>query len=210
MGWAHFARSIGESPSAPHFARSPLVSCRTLLPASACGTTLARLMLGRDERYPGSLLEETVLRLYLDLRECTRATGSSPGTGMAPSSGRRTHPTGTSSGRAPQPAETTKKSAGCESNFIEMYWGKTKFRYRTIARTSNIDEMAENVKACLNDVPSLTILRYANRVARFISAYAQGLTGGDLIWIKQRTEVILPPSMIAEIKASRPRFRSHV
>ncbi|KAJ7434667.1 hypothetical protein FB451DRAFT_1063208, partial [Mycena latifolia] len=48
--------------------------------------------------------------------------------------------------------------------------------------------------------------RYANRAARFISAYAQGLSGGDLIWIKKpyRSHRILPPSMIAEIKASIP------
>ncbi|KAJ7495737.1 hypothetical protein B0H11DRAFT_1716668, partial [Mycena galericulata] len=48
---------------------------------------------------------------------------------------------------------------------------------------------------------------YANRAARFMSAYAQGLTGGDLIWIKKpygryRSHRILPPAMIAEIKAS--------
>lgn len=48
----------------------------------------------------------------------------------------------------------------CELNFIEMYWGNAKFRYRTTARTSNIDEMEANIKACLNDVPRLTILRY--------------------------------------------------
>ncbi|KAJ7712776.1 hypothetical protein B0H16DRAFT_1811966 [Mycena metata] len=49
---------------------------------------------------------------------------------------------------------------------------------------------------------------YANRAARFISAYAQGLKGGDLIWINKtyNGHRILPPSMIAEIKASIPGY----
>ncbi|KAJ7724011.1 hypothetical protein B0H16DRAFT_1316153, partial [Mycena metata] len=50
--------------------------------------------------------------------------------------------------------------------------------------------------------------RYANRAARFILAYPQGLKGGDLIWINKRYNGhrILPPSMIAEIKASIPTY----
>ncbi|KAJ7151743.1 hypothetical protein C8R46DRAFT_1357944 [Mycena filopes] len=41
-------------------------------------------------------------------------------------------------------------------------------------------------------------------MARFISAYAQGLTGADLVWIKKkyRGHRMLPPAMVAEIKAS--------
>ncbi|KAJ7169336.1 hypothetical protein C8R43DRAFT_1103535 [Mycena crocata] len=94
-------------------------------------------------------------------------------------------------------------SRGHICDFYPKY--HSKFRYRTTAKTSNIDEMEQNVKACLDDVPKLQIIRYANRAARFISPYAQGLSGADrLIWIKKkyRSHRILPPSMVAEIKAS--------
>ncbi|KAJ6542253.1 hypothetical protein B0H10DRAFT_1970628 [Mycena sp. CBHHK59/15] len=45
----------------------------------------------RDEGYPDSLLEETVLRLYLNIRECTCSTGHPVGMVLS-------HPMGTSSG----------------------------------------------------------------------------------------------------------------
>jgi len=52
------------------------------------------------------------------------------------------------------------------------------------------------------------LCRYANRAARFISAYAGGLTGADLKWVNKpyRGHRILPPSMIAQIKDSIAQF----
>ncbi|KIJ36226.1 hypothetical protein M422DRAFT_91105, partial [Sphaerobolus stellatus SS14] len=70
----------------------------------------------------------------------------------------------------------------CELNFIEQYWGAAKWRYRSTQKTNNIDEMEQNMIACLDDIPQLQILRYANRSARFISAYSQGLSGAQAVW----------------------------
>jgi hypothetical protein len=46
-----------------------------------------------------------------------------------------------------------------ELNFIEQYWGASKFDYRTTQKTNNITEMQENVKSCLDRVPLIKIRR---------------------------------------------------
>ena len=48
----------------------------------------------------------------------------------------------------------------CELNFIEQYWGTAKFCYRSTPKTSDIDEMEQNVIACLEEIPQMQILRY--------------------------------------------------
>ena len=81
--------------------------------------------------------------------------------------------------------------------------------------------MEHNVIACLDDVPLLQIKwqvlnfygryivliyssfsSYANRSACFISAYSQGLLGGEAAWAsrKYHGHQTLPPSMVAKVK----------
>jgi hypothetical protein len=49
----------------------------------------------------------------------------------------------------------------CELNFIEQYWGNTKFRYRETPFTNNEEEMIHNMCECLDSVPVELIRRYA-------------------------------------------------
>lgn len=106
-----------------------------------------------------------------------------------------------------------------ELNFIEQYWGAAKLRYRSSPKTNDIEEMERNIKACLDDVPDIQIrrfasfscfscelfnwisvlIRYANRSARFISAYSQGLSGA---WAnrKYHGHRSLPPDILADLK----------
>ncbi|KIM88012.1 hypothetical protein PILCRDRAFT_62881 [Piloderma croceum F 1598] len=85
----------------------------------------------------------------------------------------------------------------CELNFIEQYWGAVKLRYRSSPKMADMDAMECNVIACLDDVPF-----YANRSARFISAYSQGLSGGEAAWAnrKYHGHRTLPSSMVAKVK----------
>ncbi|KIJ42812.1 hypothetical protein M422DRAFT_170684, partial [Sphaerobolus stellatus SS14] len=92
----------------------------------------------------------------------------------------------------------------CELNFIEQYWGAAKFLYQKTSRTSDIDEMERNVLQCLDKVPEIQILRYANRAARFLHAYSQGLTGTQAIWANRcyHGHRTLPPNMVKDAIAA--------
>ncbi|CAA7267960.1 unnamed protein product [Cyclocybe aegerita] len=90
----------------------------------------------------------------------------------------------------------------CELNFIEQYWGAAKLRYQNSPKTTDIKEMERNVLACLDDVPDVSIKQYANRAARFINAYFQGLTGPEAAWAnrKYHGHRTLPASVVAKLK----------
>ncbi|CAA7263722.1 unnamed protein product [Cyclocybe aegerita] len=90
----------------------------------------------------------------------------------------------------------------CELNFIEQYWGAAKLQYRNSPKTTDIKEMERNVLACLDDVPDVSIKRYANRAARFINGYFQGLTGPEAAWAnrKYHGHRTLPASVVAKLK----------
>ncbi|KAI0244995.1 hypothetical protein BJV78DRAFT_1142701 [Lactifluus subvellereus] len=92
----------------------------------------------------------------------------------------------------------------CKLNFIEQYWGAAKLRYRVAGCVATIHEMEKIVIACLDDIPLLQIRRYANWSARFISAYAEGLSGVQAVWAnrKYHGHRKLPPELIAEVKHS--------
>ena len=108
----------------------------------------------------------------------------------------------------------------CKLNFIEQYWGAAKLCYHNTLNTSNIIEMEMNMLACLGDIPLLqiqrwihsisstilavnsSILRYANRSARFISAYDLGLSGAEAAWVNKRYHGhrTLPPIMLTKVQ----------
>ncbi|KAJ6578569.1 hypothetical protein B0H19DRAFT_930936 [Mycena capillaripes] len=99
----------------------------------------------------------------------------------------------------------------CELNFIEKYWGAVKSRYRSTPATSNFQEMRANVVKCLDDVPLLQIQRYANRSARFIHAYTEGLSGAQVAWGNRRYHGhrTLPPEMLRKAREAIPTAREH-
>jgi hypothetical protein len=116
----------------------------------------------------------------------------------------------------------------CELNFIEQYWGAAKLRFRVAGRARTLNEMERKMLACLDDVPLDQIrrcvtsrthpqdscfisdinlrYRFANRSARFISAYRQGLSGAQAAWAnkKYHGHRTLPPDMVALVKQTVP------
>ena len=108
----------------------------------------------------------------------------------------------------------------CELNFIEQYGGAAKLRYCVAGRARTLDTMEKKMLECLDDIPLEQIRRYvsyspffffsglkclhrfADRSARFISAYHQGLSGAQAIWANQKYHGhrILPPEMVSFVK----------
>lgn len=108
----------------------------------------------------------------------------------------------------------------CELNFIEQYWGAAKWHYRAAPRAKTVRAMESTVKGSLDSVSidqirkyvpfSLLFLiflrslhhRFANRAARFVSAYRDGLSGSQAAWAnkKYHGHRTLPPASILEAK----------
>jgi len=101
-----------------------------------------------------------------------------------------------------------------------MYHGSSIFM--TIEHVATINGMEEKIIVCLDDVPllqiqwciffsflffsyhSLTLIRFANQSAQFISVYSKGHTTAQAICAnrKYHSHCTLPPEMIAYIKQS--------
>jgi len=96
----------------------------------------------------------------------------------------------------------------CELNFIEQYWGVSKLRFRVAGRARTLQEMERKMLECLDDIPLEQIRRFANRSARFISAYRQGLSGAQAAWAnkKYHGHHVLPPDMIKLVKEMVPNL----
>ncbi|KAI5822101.1 hypothetical protein K523DRAFT_257501 [Schizophyllum commune Tattone D] len=70
----------------------------------------------------------------------------------------------------------------CELNPIEMCWGYCKRIYRVLPFSKELDQLERNVRACLEEVPLVTIRRFFNRTMRFLDAYSKGLDGEAADW----------------------------
>ncbi|THU79940.1 hypothetical protein K435DRAFT_810298 [Dendrothele bispora CBS 962.96] len=94
----------------------------------------------------------------------------------------------------------------CDDKADQQYWGAAKYRYRMTAKTDNMEDMKQNIKNCLDDVPWLHILCYANRSARYIHAYREGLDGAQAAWANCRYHGhrTLPPKMLKKAFEALP------
>ncbi|KAF8233946.1 hypothetical protein L208DRAFT_1264613 [Tricholoma matsutake] len=92
----------------------------------------------------------------------------------------------------------------CELNFIEQYWGASKYCYRLMAQTTNIAEMEKNVLASLDDVPLLQIHWCVSFFSFYPHSYAQGLLGAQAVWAnkKYHGHHTLPPDFGVAVKES--------
>ncbi|KIO21763.1 hypothetical protein M407DRAFT_28688 [Tulasnella calospora MUT 4182] len=90
----------------------------------------------------------------------------------------------------------------CELNFIEMCWGRAKYAYQMYGVPRNEAQQEERVRQALDSVSHLSMVRFANRSAQFMSAYRQGLSGSQAAWAnkKYHSHRTLPPELVAEIK----------
>jgi len=87
-----------------------------------------------------------------------------------------------------------------ELNFIEQYWGAVKFHYHSSPKTSDFYPIYPHVLG-------LFCCRFANWSGRFMSAYAQGLSGTEAVWAnhKYHGHHTLPLDMVQKAKSSQKK-----
>ncbi|KIJ31485.1 hypothetical protein M422DRAFT_266863 [Sphaerobolus stellatus SS14] len=93
----------------------------------------------------------------------------------------------------------------CELNFIEQCWGASKYDYQRSLLTKNEAQMDTNIWQCLDNVNIVKIRRFANRSARFMDGYQQGLTGSQASWAnkKYHGHRVLPESIMNELENAK-------
>ncbi|KIJ42644.1 hypothetical protein M422DRAFT_170720 [Sphaerobolus stellatus SS14] len=86
----------------------------------------------------------------------------------------------------------------CELNPIEQCWGTAKYEYRKLPIPANEAQMEVNSRKCLDSVDIVKMRQFTNRSARFIDAYARGLTGAQASWANKRYHGhrVLPESIM--------------
>ncbi|KAH8797296.1 hypothetical protein DL96DRAFT_1565702 [Flagelloscypha sp. PMI_526] len=68
----------------------------------------------------------------------------------------------------------------------EQVWGYAKRKYRLYQPSSNEDVLEKNVKSALEDVPLITMRRFATRSLRIMDAYEKGLNGFQAAWAAKK------------------------
>ncbi|GLB43911.1 hypothetical protein LshimejAT787_1500950 [Lyophyllum shimeji] len=90
----------------------------------------------------------------------------------------------------------------CELNFIEQCWGYAKRRYRLLPESSKEEDLERNVLASLEEVPLISMRRFATRSLRFMDAYRKNLNGAQAAWAakKYRGHRTIPDRILVELE----------
>ena len=87
----------------------------------------------------------------------------------------------------------------CELNFIESFWGETKW-YARLHCDYSFKGLKTIVPLALDSVDLVKIHRYARRFAQYMSAYEQGLSGKAAVFAvkKYKSHRRVPDSVLQE------------
>ena len=88
----------------------------------------------------------------------------------------------------------------CELNYIEMYWGATKWYVRQHCNYT-WKGLQENVPRAFDSIPLKQIRKYARRAAKFMDCYRKGLTvlQAEYIVKKYKSHRKIPDNVVEEI-----------